>query len=271
MRLRKCSDELKYFLLSINLLLSKLLSLIFTNLCRRIRITMTKDKHKGKLAKKRKVEAEQTDEVKKSKPSVRSLIVEQLVSSDSEEAITALASLAEAEDEKLQEFFAGGGNVSHVLHYLDTAVEKTKANDVAAVFMAVEAVVSHVVRTEEDSGNDGRTREVARLLVKRVLADYDKETILLISGTNTAHQAKAVLRMLTSFVMLGSSQAREVLLRLNWSHDNWDTLYKRTSHKERPDVRTVFTQFLLSFLMDSDPLVVRDYLNTKTRLINLFR
>ena len=148
--------------------------------------------------------------MKKAKPSVRSLIVEQLASADSEEALTALASLAQAEDEKLEEFFAGGGNVSHVLHYLDTAVEKTRANDVATVFLAVEAVVGHVVRTEEEekAGTDGRPREVARLLVRKVLADYDKETILLISGTNTAHQAKAVLRMLTSFVMLGSSQAR---------------------------------------------------------------
>ena len=145
--------------------------------------------------------------MKKARPSVRSLIVEQLASSDSEEALTALASLAQAEDEKLEEFFTGGGNASHVLHYLDTAVEKTKANDVATVFLAVEAVVSHVVRTEEEE-KDGRPREVARLLVRKVLADYDKETILLISGTNTAHQAKAVLRMLTSFVMLGSSQAR---------------------------------------------------------------
>ena len=145
--------------------------------------------------------------MKKARPSTRSLIVEQLASSDSEEALTALASLAEAEDEKLEEFFTGGGNGSHVLHYLDTAVEKTKANDVATVFLAVEAVVSHVVRTEEEE-KDGRPREVARLLVRKVLADYDKEIILLISGTNTAHQAKAVLRMLTSFVMLGSSQAR---------------------------------------------------------------
>ena len=145
--------------------------------------------------------------MKKARPSTRSLIVEQLASSDSEEALTALASLAQAEDEKLEEFFTGGGNASHVLHYLDTAVEKTKANDVATVFLAVEAVVSHVVRTEEEE-KDGRPREVARLLVRKVLADYDKETILLISGTNTAHQAKAVLRMLTSFVMLGSSQAR---------------------------------------------------------------
>ena len=145
--------------------------------------------------------------MKKARPSARSLIVEQLASSDSEEALTALASLAQAEDEKLEEFFAGGGNASHVLHYLDTAVEKTKANDVATVFLAVEAVVSHVVRTEEEE-KDGRPREVARLLVRKVLAEYDKEIILLISGTNTAHQAKAVLRMLTSFVMLGSSQAR---------------------------------------------------------------
>ena len=44
--------------------------------------------------------------------------------------------------------------------------------------------------------------------MRRVLSDYDKEVVLLLSGTNTAHQAKAVLRMLTSFVMLGSSQAR---------------------------------------------------------------
>ena len=41
--------------------------------------------------------------------------------------------------------------------------------------------------------------------------------------------------------------------------------------QEKPDVRTIFVQFLLSFLMDTDPQVVRDYLNTKTRLINLFK
>ena len=38
---------------------------------------------------------------------MRSLIVEQLVSSNSEESLAALSTLAEAEDEKLQEFFAG--------------------------------------------------------------------------------------------------------------------------------------------------------------------
>ena len=111
---------------------------------------------------------------------------------------------------------------------------------------------------------------VASQVVKRVLSDYDKEIVLLISGTNTAYQAKSVLRMLTSFVMLGSDQAREVLMKVNWTHDNWDTLYKRTSKKESPDVRTCFIHFLLSFLMEPSPMVTKEYLGQKTRLVNIF-
>lgn len=111
---------------------------------------------------------------------------------------------------------------------------------------------------------------MASQVVKRVLSDYDKELVLLISGTNTAYQAKSVLRMLTSFVMLGSDQAREVLIKLNWTHDNWDTLYKRTSKKETPDVRTCFIHFLLSFLMEPSPTVIKEYLGQKTRLVNIF-
>ena len=49
---------------------------------------------------------------------------------------------------------------------------------------------------------------VAPQIVKRVLSDYDKEITLLLSGSNTAYQAKSVLRMLTSFVMLGDNEAR---------------------------------------------------------------
>ena len=111
---------------------------------------------------------------------------------------------------------------------------------------------------------------MASQVVKRVLSDYDKELVLLISGTNTAYQAKSVLRMLTSFVMLGSDQAREVLIKVNWTHDNWDTLYKRTSKKESPDVRTCFIHFLLAFLMEPSPIVIKEYLGQKTRLVNIF-
>ena len=56
---------------------------------------------------------------------------------------------------------------------------------------------------------------MASQVVKRVLSDYDKELVLLISGTNTAYQAKSVLRMLTSFVMLGSDQARIVTRKVS--------------------------------------------------------
>ena len=136
-------------------------------------------------------------------PPTNTIIVEQLVSNDSSTALSALACLASSDDDKVEEFFAGGGNANHLLHFLDSAQEKVKANDVAAVFNAVEAIISHIVR-----GDDVDRGGVSDTIVKRILSDYEKEIVLLISGTNTAYQAKSVLRMLTSFVMLGSNQAR---------------------------------------------------------------
>ena len=92
------------------------------------------------------------------------------------------------------------------MHMLDTNQEKNKANDVAAVFNTV--VVTRVVRGREKLGD--RSMEVAIELVKRVNADYGKEIVMLLFGTNTAYQAKSVLRMLTAIVTRGPAQAREV-------------------------------------------------------------
>ena len=80
-----------------------------------------------------------------SKP--QSIIVEQLTNSDSGVVNSALASLASAEEDKVEEFLAGGGNAGHILHSLDSAEGKVKANEVAAVFNAVDAIVSHIVRS----------------------------------------------------------------------------------------------------------------------------
>jgi len=238
-----------------------------------------------KLAQKRKQndQHEVEKEVKKARktetvptPTVTSsLVVEQLVGG-STVALSALGSLARCgagggegdPPDEMDEFFAGGGQASHVLHMLDTNQEKNKANDVAAVFNTVEAVVTRVVRGREKLGD--RSMEVAIELVKRVNADYGKEIVLLLSGTNTAYQAKSVLRMLTAMVTLGSAQAREVLLKVNWEHDNWDTLSKRSSKKDPPDVRTCFIHFLLAFLFEPSPLVLKDFFSFKTRLASLF-
>ena len=67
---------------------------------------------------------------------------------------------------------------------------------------------------------------------------------LLLSGTNTAYQAKSVQRMLTAMVYLGSTQAREVLMKVNWEYNNWDTLNRR-SKKDITDLRTCFIHFVL--------------------------
>ena len=82
------------------------------------------------------------------------------------------------------------------------------------------------------------------------------------SGTNTAYQAKSVLRMLTAMVTLGPTQAREVLLKVNWD--------KRSSKKDPPDVRTCFIHFLLTVLFEPSPLVLKDFFSLKTRLSSQF-
>jgi len=236
-----------------------------------------------KLAHKRKLNDQHTEdkEVKKARkvetissaPSC--LVVEQLVGGSSL-ALTALGNLARCgtgggegdPPDEIDEFFAGGGQASHILHMLDTNEQKNKANDIAAVFNTVEAVISRVVRGKDKLGD--RSVEVTTQLVKRVNSDYAKEIVLLLSGTNTAYQAKSVLRMLTAMVTLGPAQAREVLTKVNWEHDNWDTLCKRSSKKDPPDVRTCFIHLLLAFLFEPSPLVLRDFFSSKTRLASLF-
>jgi len=239
-----------------------------------------------KLAHKRKINDQHTaaKEVKKARkaeqvvtttPVVSCLVVEQLVGGHSL-ALPALGEIARCgvgggegdPPDKINEFFAGGGQATHILHVLDTNQEKNKANDVAAVFNAVEAVVLRVVRGGATLSD--RSGEVAMELVKKVASDYAKEIVLLLSGTNTAYQAKSVLRMLTAMVTLGPTQARELLLKVNWEHDNWDTLSKRSSRKDPPDVRTCFIHFLLAFLFEPSPLVLKDFFSLKTRLASVF-
>ena len=111
-----------------------------------------------KRPRKRKVPAPETKDQddkgtasKKSKPQPvskpNSIIVEQLTNSDSGVVNSALASLASAEEDKLEEFLAGGGNAGHILHSLDSAEGKVKANEVASVFNAIDALVGHIVRS----------------------------------------------------------------------------------------------------------------------------
>ena len=67
-------------------------------------------------------------------------------------------------------------------------------------------------------------------------------------------QTKLVLRMLTDTVIFV-----EVLLKVNWEHNNWDNLSKRSCKNDQPDVRTCFVHFLLEFLFEPNPLVLKEF------------
>ena len=79
-------------------------------------------------------------------------------------------------------------------------------------------------------------------------------------------QAKSVLRMLTAMVTLSSAGAREVLSKVSWDSDSWETLPKRSS-RDQPDVRTCFIHLLLAFLFDSSREVVREFLESRHKQI----
>lgn len=192
-------------------------------------------------------------------------ILERLAGDDMWNAIRDISNCVDGEAEKdfAQDFLAGGGTSALLLAPL-TSEDKVKAVDVAAVFNAVETVVLRVVRDLP------QYQAVAMDLVRQVLSDFPKKLVLLISGTNTAYQAKSVLRMLTAFVTLGPLAAREVLMKLNLEHNNWELLPRRSSRRDAPDVRTCFTHFLLAFLVDPHPGVLKEFVDRKTRLSSLF-
>ena len=72
--------------------------------------------------------------------------------------------------------------------------------------------------------------------------------------------------MLTAMVTLSSAGAREVLTKVSWESESWETLPKRSS-RDQPDVRTCFIHLLLAFLFDSSREVVREFLESRHKQI----
>ena len=72
--------------------------------------------------------------------------------------------------------------------------------------------------------------------------------------------------MLTAMVTLSSAGAREVLSKVSWDSDSWETLPKRSS-RDQPDVRTCFIHLLLAFLFDSSREVVWEFLESRHKQI----
>ena len=54
---------------------------------------------------------------------------------------------------------------------------------------------------------------------------------MLLSPTNTAYQARASLKLLASMVACGPTTAKEVLIKIDLEHKNFDAAMKRRNNK----------------------------------------
>ena len=150
---------------------------------------------------------------------------------------------------------------------------KAKASDVVAVLNAVEAVflgiASDAAEEEEDKPS---LRPLGLSLCRLLLGTHSRRVLLLLSPSNSAHQARSALRALSAMVASGDAAvAREVLDKLDLDHDNFQSLARRRSKEHGdstiPDVRTCYVHFLLSFLVSG---MAKELLDKKTRLSSIF-
>ena len=139
---------------------------------------------KAKLEEKQKKTEEKisTSDAKNIDEGDKVLIVDRLNSRALESALQELVDTTD-ENDLVEEFFSGGGQVSTLLRLLDLRENKVRANDVELVFRACQTVIIKVVRSENPSlVYGGRGLSLCQELTKRILEDYGKEINILLSG-----------------------------------------------------------------------------------------
>ena len=89
---------------------------------------------------------------------------------------------------------------------------------------------------------------------------------MLLSGSNTAYQVKSSLRLLVSMVTCCGQAAKEVLLKIDFDHKNWESVAKRQS----TEIRKAFVQFLLSFFVINHPGVAKEFIEKRNLIASIF-
>ena len=159
-------------------------------------------------------------------------------------------------------------------------VDKAKAADVAVVFTACEKLLLHLAAVihnaqheeEEEEEEEVKTRTAKREACQKLALDITREILrnhirylmMLLSPSNSGHQSGSSLRLLTAMVATSTVTAKEVLLKLDFEHNSMELLLSRKA------LRKDYIKFILAFFLVSSPTVIKDFLDKKNRLVNLF-
>ena len=194
------------------------------------------------------------------------MIVEEL---HGKNPLEALQRIADALDDKIiVELLSQGGTGKDLLNIFDQVIEKPKSSDISIVFNACESFLLYVSKSISSAQNEDEESKFKKLGVElcHELLEFHLGYInLLLSGSNTVYQVESSLRLLTSMITCCGQTAKEVLVKLDFEHKNWETVPKRHSS----EIRSALVRFILSFFIIGHPGVAKEFIEKKTLISSI--
>ncbi|VDD76260.1 unnamed protein product [Mesocestoides corti] len=175
-----------------------------------------------------------------------------------------LKKIEEDEGDIVSEYLSES-NGAELLVLLESGYDR-KANELAVILRVIATII---VRTRTDLselyGDTGR-RLAEGVLEEAPLAACFRA----LKPQSSAEAAKASLQLLaavvsTDPVLLGRSLLRSV----NFDHPDWVQVSRRRNTKDPSDVRTCFVNFIASFLVSGNNLLIRELLESKNAIMLL--
>ena len=194
------------------------------------------------------------------------LLIDEL---NSKNGLDGLQRIVESSDySEIITLLSQGGSGKDLLSVLVNNPEKPKSSDISIIFNACESFLLHVSTCISNSENDeekSRYRKLGIELCHELLEFHLGYIILLLSGSNTAYQVQSSLKLLISMVTCCAQTAKEVLVKLDFEHKNWESVSKRQSN----EIRKAFIQFLLSFFVIGHIGIAKEFIEKKNLITSI--
>ncbi|KAL5968502.1 Nucleolar pre-ribosomal-associated protein 1 [Taenia solium] len=166
----------------------------------------------------------------------------------------------ETEEEDIIKEYLLESNGEELLSLLETGYER-KSNELAVILKVLATII---VRTRTDLAD--LFADTGRRLSEGVLEDAPLAACFrALKPQSSAEAAKASLQLLTAVVstdpvFLGRSLLRSV----DFEHPDWVQVSRRRNTKDVSDVRTCFINFIASFLVSNNNLLIRELLESRS-------
>ncbi|CAM9558740.1 unnamed protein product [Lampetra fluviatilis] len=169
---------------------------------------------------------------------------------------------AEGLHDVVEGFVKISGECAEIFKLLDG--ERLRDRELSKVWEALEAIL---LRT---AGDLARYWSVGAEVVRKLLQGHMRLMYSCLSSAD-ARCVLAALKLLCAVVMQGADAARDLFGHFDFSHKSLPYLARRRDAKRKEDIRMAYVRFALSFLISGDANTVRQVLELKDFLIDVFR